>query len=177
MAVDSTNFFKAVGTYNLTLNVVEEPATKVSVKIIVVDNSVVVNGDEYAIGANNIKMSLSEAKKIKNQNEFIVLSKAEAWKKDDYSIKGSVVVDSTNFGASATKVESQAFKAKVGTYSITFKVLEEPDTQIETKIVVVADSEKPNPKLPIVGSNEVLIAVATLLGSITLLSVRGLRRE
>ncbi|MDF9837800.1 immunoglobulin-like domain-containing protein [Breznakia sp. PFB2-8] len=121
--LETTNFKAAKGDYTATFYVDEEKATKATIKIKVIDKDVIEHGDEYTIGANNLVMTLEEAEAIKNNNELIKLSKAEAFKRKDMS-------------AGTVKLETTNFKAAEGDYTATFYVDEEKDTKATIKIKV-----------------------------------------
>ncbi|OCN04578.1 hypothetical protein A4S06_02890, partial [Erysipelotrichaceae bacterium MTC7] len=122
--LESTDFKKAVGNYTATFNVDAQKTTKVDIQIKVVEKDVIGHGDKYTIAANNIIMSLDEAKQVTDTGKLVQLAKAEAFKRKDMSA-GTVQLDTTDF------------KAEVNDFTATFSVVEEPETQITVQIKVI----------------------------------------
>nr|WP_307410097.1 immunoglobulin-like domain-containing protein [Breznakia pachnodae] len=142
--LDSTTLEAKVGDYEATFSVVDEPKTKAKVKIKVIDKDVIEHGDKYTIAANNLVMTLDEAKAIKDNSELITLAQAEAYKRKDMSA-GTVQLDSTTFDA------------KAGEYTAVFSVEEEPTTKATIKIRVIdGDIIEHGDKYTIVASNVVM---------------------
>jgi len=123
VALDETDLTVAVGEYTATFSVIEESNTKVAIMINVVDKDEIVEGDNYFIGANHIQMKSSEATTITNE-QLIALTQAEAWLRKDM----------TN---ATVEVVSHTVTGEPGTYTVTFRVVEEPETEVTVNVVVV----------------------------------------
>jgi hypothetical protein len=98
------------------------------------------NGGGYVIGANHMKMRVSEARTIidgKLNSKLIELAVAQAWQK-----KGQAPVT-----PAAVEVASHTMKAAVGVYTVTFKVTDDPDTAATVNVTVVS-GEAPSMEVP-----------------------------
>ncbi|MDF9825868.1 LPXTG-motif cell wall-anchored protein, partial [Breznakia sp. PF5-3] len=129
--LETTTFKAAEGNYKATFYVDEEPTTKVTVNIKVVNKDVIIKGDKYYIGANNVKMDSSTASALTDEM-LITLADAEAWARVDFS-------------SAKVEVESHTIIGKEGFYYATFRVAAEPKTKVtvdatvtKTKLVIDA---------------------------------------
>ncbi|MDL2212294.1 DUF5011 domain-containing protein, partial [Erysipelotrichaceae bacterium OttesenSCG-928-M19] len=125
---DKAKLKAEVGSYEVTFNVAEELATKATVTITVVDKDVVVEGEEYAIGANNVVLGIKDAEAITDNNELISKAQASSWKKEAPAVAAGTV-----------QLESTTFKAAEGKYNATFNVKEEVATKVSVVIEVRAE--------------------------------------
>ncbi|MDF9825899.1 MULTISPECIES: immunoglobulin-like domain-containing protein, partial [unclassified Breznakia] len=117
-----TNFKAEEGDYKATFYVGEEEATRVEVKIKVIDGDIIDHGDEYTIVAKHVQLTRSQAEALTNA-DLISRAKAKAFKRDDMS-EGKVAV-------------THDVGSTVGTYSATYHVVEEPTTKVDADVTVI----------------------------------------
>ncbi|MDF9824238.1 hypothetical protein M2475_000596, partial [Breznakia sp. PF5-3] len=121
-----TNFKAEEGDYKATFYVGEEEATRVEIKIKVIDGDIIDHGDEYTIVAKHVQLTRSQAEAL-TDNDLISRAKAKAFKRDDMSV--------------ATVAVTHDVGSTVGTYSATYHVVEEPTTKVDADVKVINGSE------------------------------------
>ncbi|MDL2212218.1 hypothetical protein LJB88_05010, partial [Erysipelotrichaceae bacterium OttesenSCG-928-M19] len=145
--LDKTALSEEAGTYEITFNVKEEPETTVKVTITVIDKDLVVEGDVYSIGANNVTIGIEDAKAMLNDDSILIsTTKAEAWLKNDYATKAEVLVS-----------DKANLKAEAGVYEVTFKVKDEETTTVTIKVTVIDKDVVEEGKLYAIGANNIVV--------------------
>jgi hypothetical protein len=119
-------YSKNENLYNAQFNIKNGTLNALNIKALVLDNERFVDGNNYVIAADNVVLSLSDAKNISDLNEFISLSNAKAKNKNDFS-NGNIIVDTNNSN----------FNSIAGDYTITFIVQEETTTKISINVKVL----------------------------------------
>ena len=120
------NSITASGVYDITFNVVEEPNTKISVKLIVSDPIDSVVGANYTIRANNVVVnSVSEANSILlDDNQLLNKADVKAWN------------NITGDNAEVVVTNKPTTITEGGVYDLIFSVVQEPETKINVKMIV-----------------------------------------
>ncbi|MDL2212193.1 DUF5011 domain-containing protein, partial [Erysipelotrichaceae bacterium OttesenSCG-928-M19] len=168
---DKGNYTNELGMYNITIAAKDELTTTKTIQATVIDKDEVSVGNEYSIGANNITIGKKDVNNL-NNDKFIALTQAESWKKNDYEIKSSVVVeDLTNIQAS------------VGTYYVTMHVGDEADTKVTIKVTVIDKDYVVEVSSYAISANDVTISkikaqtVSGVNDFITLTDAKGWNKE
>ncbi|MDL2212245.1 DUF5011 domain-containing protein, partial [Erysipelotrichaceae bacterium OttesenSCG-928-M19] len=126
--IDSIGGYSSTeGIYNITFAVEQELTTQRTINAKVIDTDEIITGDEYSISAKKVTVGLSQAQAmIADDDELISATKAEAWRNDDYSASGTVLVK-----------DKSLLEAKAGTYNVTFNVSEEIATETTVAVTVI----------------------------------------
>lgn len=122
VVVVSSNFQQAAGTYTIVFGIESDPTFTETITITVLPRDIIVQGDQYVIGANNIKINSVTANGITNQ-QLITLAQAKGWLISDLSDAGVSVL-------------SHNVQTAEGVYEAVFYVVNEPATIITVNVTV-----------------------------------------
>ncbi|MCL2808166.1 MAG: hypothetical protein FWD27_08480, partial [Coriobacteriia bacterium] len=132
------------GVYPATFAVSQDPSLRVTVNFVVMQGDVVEGGSRYAIAANYVYLTTTEAQDfLRTVNEAAYVARA-----------GAHAIKHDSPGTATAMWTSGSVRSQVDTYPVTFAVAEDPSVSVTVKFVVMqGDAIAGNTKYAIAASH------------------------